>query len=268
MEQLIFFCRLLGYPRAEAREEAFRALEIVGLAAAARRNARVLSHGMTKRLGIAQAFLGHPVVTLLDEPTSGLDPANAKEVRDLIKHLHATAATVIISSHNLREIQEMCSHVAILDEGRLVECNEVSAITQVDKQVRMTFARALTQAEGQKIRSVAGVTGVVMNHEGEYTIHLDLDRAGRTQEEVIAEIVQKLVASGLVPRSVTEGASLESRFLEVTGGAAPRKALCPACGADLAGAERTGRCPECGQRFNRADVGPPDYRIQRGDGER
>jgi ABC-type multidrug transport system ATPase subunit len=268
LEQLVFFCQLSGYSRQAAREEALRSLQIVGLGEAARKNARVLSHGMSKRLGIAQAFLGHPEVILLDEPTSGLDPANAKSIRDLIQSLKTTA-TLVVSSHNLREIQEMCSHVAILDHGRLVECNEVAAITQADKQLRMSFARALTPAEGRLVMSVAGVTGLTMDREGEYTVHIDLAKAGRTQDELIAEVVQKLLPGGLVPRSISEGATLESRFLEVTGQGDAREALCPSCGAHLDPNRLPERCPECREPLNRSarDVppGPPEERIRRGD---
>jgi ABC-type multidrug transport system ATPase subunit len=267
LEQMVFFGLLSGYSREEARDEALRALGIVGLADSARRNARVLSHGMAKRLGIAQAFLGHPECIFLDEPTSGLDPANARSIRQLIRQLKQTA-TVIISSHDLDEIQEMCSHVAIIDHGRLIECNEVAAITQADKQLRMSFTRALTPAETKKVLEVAGVTSLAMGQDNEYTIHLDLQRAGRTQEEVIAEVVQKLVVTGLVPRSISEGASLEDRFLEVTGTGEPRKVLCPVCGADLPNAERTRRCPECGQALQPGDLVPREIRIKPGDGGR
>lgn len=268
LEQMIFFCRLSGYDRHEAREEAFRALQIVGLGDSARKNARVLSHGMSKRLGIAQAFLGKPEVILLDEPTAGLDPANAKGIRELIRELQTTA-TLIISSHNLAEIQEMCSHVAILDHGRLVECNEVAAITRADKQIRMSFVRALTPAESAKVLEVAGVTEVTKDTETDYTFHLDLPRARRTQDEVIAEVVQKLLPSGLVPRSISEGASLESRFLEVTRDKA-REILCPSCGTRLAGDILPERCPECREPLvltaSEDFPASQDYRIKRSGG--
>ncbi len=216
LEQLIFFCQLSGYPRADAETEAHRALQLVGLADVERKSARVLSHGMGKRLGIAQAFLGNPEVILLDEPTSGLDPVSAKSIRDLIRQLRTTA-TLVISSHNLREVQEMCSHVAILDHGHLVECDTMAALTGSSKKLRMTFARPLTPAEFDTVRKVRGVTGLTLDTEGEYTLGLDLEAARRTQDDLVAEVVQKLLTTGVVPRSISEGSSLESRFLEVTG---------------------------------------------------
>jgi ABC-type multidrug transport system ATPase subunit len=217
LEQLTFFSRLNGMNAADAREEALRSLRIVGLEDQARRNPRVLSHGMAKRLGIAQAFLGDPEVVILDEPTSGLDPANAKSIRQLVRELQHTG-TVVISSHNLREIQEICTHVAIIDRGELVECKDIESITQATRQVRMSFSREMTDEERKTVLGVAGVTSLTYNRdENEYVIHLDLKKTPRPQDQVVAEIVQKLLSSGLVPKSINEGASLEARFLEVTG---------------------------------------------------
>ena len=87
-----------GQNRAAAKEEVARTLEMVGLGDYMKRGARALSHGMMKRLGVAQAFLGSPEVILLDAPTSGLDPANARQIRDLILELRERT-TVVISSH-------------------------------------------------------------------------------------------------------------------------------------------------------------------------
>src|SRR5262249_17507716 len=134
LEQLTFFSRVNGLDYEAAREEALQSLKIVGLEEAARKNPRVLSHGMAKRLGIAQAFLGDPEVVILDEPTSGLDPGGARSIRMLVRDLRRRG-TVMISSHNLREIQEICTHVAIIDHGKLVECSDIESLTQATKLV-------------------------------------------------------------------------------------------------------------------------------------
>ena len=215
IEQMIFFCMLSGYGKAEAEAEAMRALDIVGLKDMAKKNARILSHGMTKRVGIAQAFLGKPEVVLLDEPTAGLDPVNARGIRTLIREFPHTG-TLIVSSHDLAEVQEICSHVAILDRGKLVECAEVSSITQTGKKVRIVFARNLTDAELGIVLGVSGVKNLSGGMPGEYIIDTDPGSVGRKQEEVVADIVGKLAASGLVPKAVHEGESLERRFLQVT----------------------------------------------------
>ncbi len=217
LEQLIFFGELNGLSYEAARQDALRSLQLVGLTDSARKNPRVLSHGMFKRLGIAQAFMGDPEVVILDEPTAGLDPANARSIRQLIREMCRTG-TVVISSHDLREMQEICTHVAIIDRGELVECSDMDSITKATRQVRMTFARELTDEERKTVLGVPEVTALTRDPERiEYVIHLDLERAKRPQDEVIAEIVQKLLLTGMMPRSINEGASLEARYLEVTG---------------------------------------------------
>ncbi len=220
IEQIIFFAMLSGRTRADAVKDAEQALTIVGLADAARKSARQLSHGMYKRLGIAQAFLGTPQVILLDEPTAGLDPASAAGIRDLIQHLRTTA-TLIVSSHNLAEIQKMCDAVAILDRGKLVTHSSVKDLTQADTIQRMTFARPLTPPEIDAIKSVAGVRGVDQDGPTSYRVHVDAAGGGRPLEQLTGEIVGKLVATGAIPRSIEDGVALEQKFLEVTKGQVP-----------------------------------------------
>ncbi|MGE0547572.1 MAG: ABC transporter ATP-binding protein [Kofleriaceae bacterium] len=215
-EQLEFFARLNGMTKAQAVDEATRVLTMVGLLDAQKKNARALSHGMTKRLGIAQAFMGNPEVIVLDEPTAGLDPVNAAAMRGLINEIKAKAhATLVISSHNLAEIQEMCSAVAILDNGKLVECKSVAELTSSQGVVRMTFGRKLNEQEVGLLKAQPGVTAVNVDTQGEYNLSIT-PPAGQNQEQLIGQLVVELAKSGLVPRSVKEGASLEEKFLEAT----------------------------------------------------
>jgi ABC-2 type transport system ATP-binding protein len=214
-EQLEFFAALNGMNKQQASDEATRVLTMVGLLEAQKKNARTLSHGMSKRLGIAQAFMGKPEVIILDEPTAGLDPANAAGVRDLIKEIKRDAkATLIISSHNLNEIQEICQSVAIIDRGQLKECRTVSDLTQAKGFVRLTFGRPLSAAEVAMLSTLPAVTGVVVDTNGEYTLRLS--GGAEEQDARVGAIVGQLAATGLVPRSVKEGESLEERFLQVT----------------------------------------------------
>jgi len=216
-EQLEFFALLNGMTKAQAAEETTRVLTMVGLLEAQKKNARALSHGMTKRLGIAQAFMGNPEVIVLDEPTAGLDPVNAAAVRRLINDIKTKAkATMIVSSHNLAEIQELCAAVAILHNGKLVEHKSVAELTESKGNVRMTFGRKLVDAEIAKIKALPGVGAVEVDTQHEYTIELVLAQ-GQTTEQLIGSLVAELAKGGLIPRSVKEGASLEEKFLEATG---------------------------------------------------
>jgi ABC-type multidrug transport system ATPase subunit len=209
---VIFLACLGDRTRHEAEKEANKALALVGLEDKAKRGARVLSHGMSKRLGIAQAFLGSPSVILLDEPTAGLDPKSAQGIRDLIKE-HRTSGTLVVSSHDLGEVQRMCDKVAILKEGKLVECADVSDLTQSTGTVRMTFARELTKEEQATVRKLEGVTGFQHDKEHAYILALD---AEEEREAVIARAAQALAVAGVVPRSVEDGGLLETKYLELT----------------------------------------------------
>jgi len=97
-----------------------RAIAIAGLGSAIERAYRTYSHGMRYRLGLAQALLGEPDLLLLDEPTTGLDPAHIAEIRQVIRLVAERGATVLLSSHQLAEIEHVCTHAAVMREGRLI----------------------------------------------------------------------------------------------------------------------------------------------------
>jgi ABC-2 type transport system ATP-binding protein len=216
LEQLIFFRMLDGQDRATAEQEVSHTLELVGLGDYAKRGARALSHGMMKRLGVAQAFLGSPEVILLDEPTSGLDPANARQIRDLIQELRERT-TVVISSHNLAEIQELCDHVAILDKGRLVANGSVAELTSESRELDLRLSRRLDEQELDRLTSLPVVASVKPGGATDYSVHLDLGEGG-DWDEAVASLLRELLEIGAVPRRLHEGQSLERHFLAVTGG--------------------------------------------------
>jgi ABC-type multidrug transport system ATPase subunit len=170
---------------------------------------------MQKRLGIAQAFLGNPEVILLDEPTAGLDPANARQIRDLVLSLRERA-TVVLSSHNLAEIQELCDHVAILDRGRLVAAGAVADLTAGSRELDMRLSRPLDDAEIARLTAAAPVDAIDAGNAPEYALRLrlgpDLD-----WDAAVGLVLKALLDIGVVPRHLHEGRSLERHFLEVTG---------------------------------------------------
>jgi len=230
LEQLIFFRMLDGQDRATARQEVMHTLELVGLGDYAKRGARALSHGMMKRLGVAQAFLGSPEVILLDEPTSGLDPANARQIRDLIHKLRERA-TVVISSHNLAEIQELCDHVAILDKGRLVASGSVSELTASSRELDLRLSRPLDEQELGRLREMPVIASVKPGGAADYSVKLNLGD-GSSWDEAVASVLRLLLEIGAVPRRLHEGQSLERAFLSVTGGG--HEAAADAAGSESA----------------------------------
>ncbi len=115
-EQLKFFARLQGFTRKEAINEALRVLDNVALKDSFYEKPVALSHGMAKRVSIAQALIGTPQLILLDEPTAGLDPVNTRNIRSIITEL-SPDTTFIISSHDLNELGRLCQNILLLDNG-------------------------------------------------------------------------------------------------------------------------------------------------------
>ncbi|WP_394132117.1 ABC transporter ATP-binding protein [Shewanella maritima] len=128
---LIFLAQLQGFNSKQAKQEAIRVLELVDLADAAKLMPSSLSHGMSKRVAIAQALIGQPELVLLDEPTAGLDPANARKVRQIVQDL-SDKTTFIISSHNLEELEKLCDQVLYLEQGQLQQSVSMHAQQDTD----------------------------------------------------------------------------------------------------------------------------------------
>lgn len=117
-------------------------LSIVGLRARAQDKVRVYSHGMRQRLGIAQALLPAPELIILDEPTDGLDPQGIHEVRTLIRRLRDELdLTVLLSSHLLNEVEQVCNRVAIIDHGHLLYQGTIEGLIDKDKTIKLTVDR-------------------------------------------------------------------------------------------------------------------------------
>jgi ABC-2 type transport system ATP-binding protein len=130
-------------------------LDLVGLKDAARRKVRGYSMGMRQRLGLAAAMLGDPRVVVLDEPANGLDPDGIRWLRGLLRHLAGEGRTVLVSSHQLNEVQEVADRVVILDRGRLVRSGSIAELTAGSDSVvvRSPHLPALhTALTGQRIQ--------------------------------------------------------------------------------------------------------------------
>src|SRR5262245_17985145 len=187
VEQLVFLRRLDGSDAATAQREVTEAMERVGLAQYRKRGVHALSHGMLKRLGIAQAFLGQPDLILLDEPTSGLDPQNARQIRDLVRELQQSRrVTTLISSHNLGEIQELCDHVAILAKGKLIVAGPVADLTRQGRIVEVTFARPLTPQQDATLRALPAVSALEDRGPARYRLVLAIPADADPEQTVLA----------------------------------------------------------------------------------
>ena len=122
---LRIMCTVAGLPVQRADE----VLDLVGLRDAARRKVRGYSMGMRQRLGLAAALLGNPRVLILDEPANGLDPDGIRWLRGLLRHLAGEGRTVLVSSHQLNEVEEVADRVVILNRGQLVRAGSIAELT-------------------------------------------------------------------------------------------------------------------------------------------
>ena len=215
IDQLIMFSRLNGLDQNAAENAAKDALEIVGLPEVAKKAARTLSHGMMKRVALCQAFLGDAKVIFLDEPTAGLDPDNARRIRELVKEF-TQDKTVIFSSHNLQEVQDICDYVCVIDKGKVVEEGTMESLTESTFLVRIELVSALSQEAHAALQALPVVESIELTSDTEFNLRLNVSGTGK--DEAMKEIYGTLTSFEIYPRSVFEGASLEARFLEITGG--------------------------------------------------
>jgi ABC-2 type transport system ATP-binding protein len=214
--QLAMLAELQGFSAAAARAEAARVLKMVLLADAARKTPETLSHGMLKRIAIAQAFLGAPELVLLDEPTAGLDPATASEMKNLIRSLDQER-TFIVSSHNLQDIEELCGSVVILDRGKIVEHRKVSELVSRTSCLTFRLEADPPQAIVGTLTAVPLVTRVELGRPGErrLAVHFRDQGEGGASTTQIA-VLQALTAAGIGMIEMTRGQSLQDKVIEMT----------------------------------------------------
>jgi len=154
-ETLRFIAGLFGLPAALARERADALIRQVGLDQARKRRVGEYSKGMARRLGLAQALINAPDLVILDEPTSGLDPMGSAEVKELIRALAAKGTTVLMSSHLLADVEDVCDRIAVLHQGYLLACGKVAELLRDDR--RMTVELHAPSAETlAAVRAAAG----------------------------------------------------------------------------------------------------------------
>jgi ABC-2 type transport system ATP-binding protein len=144
-ETVEFFASLFGLGRAERRKRAGELLEEVGLAAAADRRLAEYSKGMLRRVGLAQALVNRPELVILDEPTAGLDPVGTRQVKDMLIRLREAGRTVLVNSHLLADMEDVCDRVAILHRGKLCRVGAVSDLLEKGEVEEIQF-RGLSES--------------------------------------------------------------------------------------------------------------------------
>jgi ABC-2 type transport system ATP-binding protein len=216
---LVHMARLQGIPQSQALESAKRALADVSGADWWTERCGNLSHGMAKRVVLAQAFLGDPEVVLLDEPTAGLDPRVAWEVRQSILAKKGRCS-IVISSHNLNELEEICDAAAVIDRGRLVAAGSMAELTATHEEIRVKVASAQGATKTSSVplaalRELADVKSVDLDEDRlEIVVRFDGGRAD--PETIIGRVLRLLLDQQVRISGVTKGRGLEKRVMEIT----------------------------------------------------
>jgi ABC-2 type transport system ATP-binding protein len=157
-EMLRFYGRLCGLRGAGLTSRIKELLELVDLTAAGDRRLAGYSKGMLQRIGLAQAIIHQPRLVVLDEPTAGVDPAGSRKIRDLILELKRRGISVILSSHLLEQVQEVCDRIGIIFRGKMVREGSLAELTKVEDQTEVLLRNA-PPALLDAIRSLAAEHG-------------------------------------------------------------------------------------------------------------
>ena len=216
-ESLDFFGALFGLPEGERRRRSEQLLEMVGMTHAARRPVGEFSKGMARRIGLAQALINDPELVILDEPTSGLDPIGCREVKDVIRVLADRGKTVILSSHLLADVEDVCDEIAVLYGGRIRARGELRDLLAVEDQTQITTP-ALDEPTLDKLRALladqipAGELTISRPHRNLEQFFLEVVRSARSEEVETAGVTSEgQVAEYLrTPAAETGGTLLAS----------------------------------------------------------
>lgn len=168
-ETLKFYGRLCGMRRAEVRERTDELLELVDLQHARKRRLGGYSKGMLQRIGLAAALVQEPRLVVLDEPTAGVDPAGSRKIRDFILELKERGIAVILSSHLLEQVQEVCDRIGIIAKGELVREGAVSELIAIEDQTEIL----VRNASGELLDEIKAA---VARHEGAEVVSMSHPR--------------------------------------------------------------------------------------------
>ncbi|MFW5802919.1 MAG: ABC transporter ATP-binding protein [Verrucomicrobiota bacterium] len=196
-ESLDFFGALFGLPADERNRRTEQLLEMVGMTHAARRPVGEFSKGMARRIGLAQALINDPELVILDEPTSGLDPIGCREVKDVIRVLAERGKTVILSSHLLADVEDVCDDIAVLYGGRIRTRGALRELLAVKDRTQINTP-ALDSETLEKIRAVLS--------ESVDANELEITRPHRNLEQFFLEVVRSARSEDVATAGVaTEG---------------------------------------------------------------
>jgi len=219
-EYLDFFAASYDIPAARRPRLIDDLLALVDLSHKKDADVMGLSRGMKQRLSLARTMLHDPALLILDEPASGLDPRARVELRELLKELRSLGKTIMISSHILTELAEMCTHIGIIERGNLLASGDVSTIMR-SLQPHRVFEIHMLGDTAAAVELVRGMPGVLearaVAEEGPPQLQVDFDGDDRA----VSELLARLVAGGFgVTHFAGQVSDLEDIFMRVTEGSA------------------------------------------------
>ena len=165
-ETLDFYGRLFSMSGAVRRQRVAQLISLVGLESAKKRQLREYSKGMARRLGLAQALINDPELILLDEPTSGLDPIRTRNMKDLILDLKQQGKTIIMSSHLLADVQDVCDRIGILHQGELKELGRVEDLLKVTDQTEFRVSGLSEDGKNRILKVIEEEQGAKLVYSG------------------------------------------------------------------------------------------------------
>ncbi len=163
-ETLRFFGKLCGLRGSALPKRIDELLALVGLTSARDRRLSAFSKGMLQRIGLAQALINHPRLVVLDEPTAGVDPAGSAQIRELIRDLKSRGITVLLSSHLLGEVQEVCDRVGILADGVLVREGALDDLLAVENQTALVYENTPAEVASGVEALITSAGGRIVEH--------------------------------------------------------------------------------------------------------
>lgn len=218
-EYLDFFATCYGLGGSQRVQAVGDVLELTDLSYKATSQVASLSRGMSQRLSIARVLLHDPKVLLLDEPASGLDPRARIEIRELLKELHRMGKTILISSHILHELAELCTSIGIIEQGKLLFSGKVDDILSEARVGQLIHIEVTDRTEeaAELLRSVDGISCVdVVTENGAHRIDVTIDTVSKLDT---SEIPNRLISQGFRMTSMQgEQVNLETAFMRLTKG--------------------------------------------------
>lgn len=205
-KQLTFYAQLQGFTKSQAKLETQRTLKLVGLEDSINEKPSALSHGMRKRVTIAQALIGEPEIVILDEATAGLDPHNAREIRTLVAQL-SSQTTFILSSHDLSELERLCNRVLYLENGCLQQHHTLT--NSIDTHF-ITLRMSKQQDDLiPALNAIPQVVQVTNSQDKEYLIAFNAADGGVALD---IQILQLCHQNGWLYRQLINGKTLENQL--------------------------------------------------------